>query len=297
MKVSSMRKPRVLCVDDEPGVLRMLQWLLESQFDVTCTTDTREARARLRSDDFEVVISDQRMPGMLGTEFLRLARIESPNTMRLMLSSHSDFTEMLDAVNASEVFRLMPKPWDDELLLDTVEYAAAVARSVPLPASAPTGEPDEDGALEVRDGEAVLLLDPDPATEQQIRGLLGTQVPMVWARNIDEANALVARHAVAVLLVETQVGATSTVDWIRAVKRSQPHAVSIAMGAERDWAMVVRLINEAQIFRFLRKPLDLVQAHGMLHAALSQHRMLMAHPLRTARYAVQRSLDDDLEFV
>ena len=297
MKVSSMRKPRVLCVDDEPGVLRMLQWLLESQFDVTCTTDTREARARLRSDDFEVVISDQRMPGMLGTEFLRLARIESPNTMRLMLSSHSDFNEMLDAVNASEVFRLMPKPWDDELLLDTVEYAAAVARSVPLPASAPTGEPDEDGALEVRDGEAVLLLDPDPATEQQIRGLLGTQVPMVWARNIDEANALVARHAVAVLLVETQVGATSTVDWIRAVKRSQPHAVSIAMGAERDWAMVVRLINEAQIFRFLRKPLDLVQAHGMLHAALSQHRMLMAHPLRTARYAVQRSLDDDLEFV
>lgn len=297
MKVSSMRKPRVLCVDDEPGVLRMLQWLLESQFDVTCTTDTREARARLRSDDFEVVISDQRMPGMLGTEFLRWARIESPNTMRLMLSSHSDFTEMLDAVNASEVFRLMPKPWDDELLLDTVEYAAAVARSVPLPASAPTDEPDGERALEVRDGEAVLLLDPEPATEQQIRGLLGTQVPMVWARNIDEANALVARHAVAVLLVETQVGATSTVDWIRAVKRSQPHAVSIAMGAERDWAMVVRLINEAQIFRFLRKPLDRGQAHGMLHAALSQHRMLMAHPLRTARYAVQRSLDDDLEFV
>ncbi len=101
----------------------------------------------------------------------------------------------------------------------------------------------------------------------------------------------------AVLLVETQVGASSTVDWIRAVKRSQPHAVSIAMGVERDWAMVVRLINEAQIFRFLRKPLDRVQAHRMLHAALSQHRMLMAHPLRTARYAVQRSLDDDLEFV
>jgi len=297
MKVSSMKKPRVLCVDDEPGVLRMLQWLLESQFDVTCTTDTREARARLRSDDFEVVISDQRMPGMLGTEFLRLARIESPNTMRLMLSSHSDFTEMLDAVNACEVFRFMAKPWDDQQLLDTVEYAAGVARSVPLPATAPVDATDGDGALLARDGESVLLLDPDPAVAQQVRALLGDAMPMHWARSLDEANTLIARHAVAVLLVETQVGAASTLNWIRAVKRSQPHAVSIAMSVERDWASVVHLINEAQIFRFLSKPWTQGHAHRLLHAALAQHRMLLAHPLRTARYAVQRSLDDDLEFV
>lgn len=297
MKMRPMRKPRVLCVDDEPGVLRMLEWLLESQFDVTCTTDTREARAHLRSDDFEVVISDHRMPGMLGTEFLRLARTESPNTLRLMLSSHSNFTEMLDAVNASEVFRFIPKPWDDQQLLATVEYAAAVARSVPLPDLEPIVETDDDSAWAARDDEALLLLDPDPATAEQIRELLGAHAPMYWARSIDEANALIARHAMAVLLVETQIGGTSTLNWIRAVKRSQPHAVSIAMSADRDWAIVVRLINEAQIFRFLSKPWDGALVRRMLHAGLMRHRLLLAHPLLTARHAVQRSADGDLEFV
>ncbi|WP_137921053.1 response regulator [Hydrogenophaga sp. 2FB] len=297
MKTNSTRKPRVLCVDDEPVVLRMLQWLLEGQFDVSCTTDAREGRVRLRSDDFEVVISDQRMPGMLGTEFLQWARIESPNTMRLMLCGPPDFQAVLDAVNASEVFRFMSKPWDDQPLLHTVEYAAAVARSVPLRGAEPSVEQDDDSPFQQRRDEVVLLLDPDPAIEQQIRESLGTQAPMHWARNIDEANALIARHAVTVLLVETQVGEISTLDLIRRAKRSQPHAVSIAMSAERDCATVIRLINEAQIFRFLSKPLVHDQAHRMIQAALARHRELLAHPLRTARHAVQRSADGDLEFV
>ncbi|MDO9436441.1 response regulator [Hydrogenophaga sp.] len=285
--MSCQRKPRVLCVDDEPGVLRMLRWLLEGQFDVTCTTDTREARMHLRSDDFEVVISDQRMPGMLGTEFLRWARIESPNTMRLMLSGYSDFTEIVDAVNASEVFRFLPKPWDEQQLLEAVDYAAAVVRRVPVRTAELSVESDEDDTIEPRDNEAILLLDPDPATEQHLREALGDATPLHWVRSIHEATAWIERHPASVLLVETEVGGDCTLDFIRAVKRRQPLAVTIATSGKRDGSNVVCLINDAQIFRFLKKPLVPSQTREMVRAALRQHRMLQAHPMRAARYKAQ----------
>ena len=291
MRWDSVRKPRVLCVDDEPEVLRALQWLLGASFEVSCTTDAREGRARLRCDDFEVVISDLRMPQMLGTEMLQWARIESPNTMRLMLAEPPDFAEVVDAVNASEVFRLLPKPWDAPQLLDTVDYAAAVARSVPLI------EPEGAGGGSIREEEAVVLLDPDPAIESQVRACLDAQTRLYWARSPGEADALLARHAVAVLVVEPQIGSASTLELIHALNSRQPHAVPVALSAERDPTLLIRLINEAQIFRFLSKPVVHPYARRTVQAALAQHRALLAQPLRTARHAVQRPANGGQAFV
>ena len=97
MNMGHTKKPRVLCVDDEPSVLRALGWLLRSRFEVSSTTDTQEALSLLRQNAFEVVISDQRMPGMTGTEFLERAREVSPRSIRLLLTGYSDFNAVLKA--------------------------------------------------------------------------------------------------------------------------------------------------------------------------------------------------------
>lgn len=110
MNMGHTKKPRVLCVDDEPSVLRALGWLLRSRFEVSSTTDAHEGLSLLRQGAFEVVISDQRMPGMTGTEFLQRAKIESPNTMRLLLTGYSDYADILGSVNDCEVFRFINKP-------------------------------------------------------------------------------------------------------------------------------------------------------------------------------------------
>ena len=78
------RLPKVLCVDDEPPLLRSLRWLLRREFDVAVASSGREALALLAADRFDVVLSDQRMPGMCGSEFLSLAQQVSPLTVRLL---------------------------------------------------------------------------------------------------------------------------------------------------------------------------------------------------------------------
>ena len=65
------KKGLILCVDDEPNILRALRWLLQKEFEVVTAPSGHEALALVRQHDFDVVISDQRMPGMTGVELLR----------------------------------------------------------------------------------------------------------------------------------------------------------------------------------------------------------------------------------
>ena len=288
--MNTLNRPRVLCVDDEPSVLRSLNWLLRSRFDVTSATDASEGLELVRNGEFDVVISDQRMPGMTGTEFLERVKATSPNTMRLLLTGYSDYADVLRSVNDSEVFRFINKPWDNEHLIETVSYAAAVAREVPLqPSLSPADTADIDlGALRAGHTEAVLLMDEDPAIEHQMRTILGEDMLMLWARNHSEAISLLQRYKVAVIVADTRSGRGRTVDLIRAVKRSSPNIVAMVYTHERDSSTISRLINEGQIFRFIAKPAGPGYVSRMVGSALRKHRDLMARPSSIARYAVEQ---------
>mgnify|MGYP006178134753 CR=1 FL=1 len=119
--MSQVSLPKVLCVDDEPGLLRSLRWLLRGQYEVAVASSGFDGLALLGAENFDVVISDQRMPGMTGTEFLERAKQVSPRSIRLLLTGYSDFNAVLSSVNDSEVFRFISKPWDNQKLLDTVQ--------------------------------------------------------------------------------------------------------------------------------------------------------------------------------
>ena len=107
----SMRMPcnptaprgRVLCVDDEPNVLRALHWLLQKDFDVSTATSGQEGLKLVRESSFDVVISDQRMPEMSGVDFLREVRAIAPRAMRILLTGYSDMQAILRSVNESEM--------------------------------------------------------------------------------------------------------------------------------------------------------------------------------------------------
>ena len=288
--MNTIHRPRVLCVDDEPSVLRSLNWLLRSRFDVASATGGSEGLELVRNSEFDVVISDQRMPGMTGTEFLERVKETSPNTMRLLLTGYSEYTDVLRSVNDSEVFRFINKPWDNQHLIETVSYAAAVAREVPLqrPLS-PSATNDTDTDM-LRGGhtEAVLLMDEDPAIEQQLRTALGDDMLMLWARNHSEAVSLLQRYKVAVIVADTRSGTGSTLDLIRTVKRSSPNIVAMVYTTERDSSTISRLINEGQIFRFIGKPAGPGYVSRMVGSALKKHRELMAQPMSIARHAVER---------
>ncbi len=116
--------PRILLVDDEPENLRALERTLRRHFDVIATETPDEALKALGSEDFAVVVSDQRMPGMLGTDLLARVAKEKPYTSRIILTAFTETAEILDAINRAEIYRYITKPWDNQDLVNTVQQAA-----------------------------------------------------------------------------------------------------------------------------------------------------------------------------
>jgi len=97
--------PTLLCVDDEPLILNSIERLFEDDFEVVKATSGAQALQQLKQQQIDVLISDQRMPGMTGVELLEQAKTISPATMRILLTGYADLGAVRAAVNAGEVFR------------------------------------------------------------------------------------------------------------------------------------------------------------------------------------------------
>lgn len=124
--MSAPRKPRVLCLDDEPHVLEALRDTLRRQFEIVVSTNGFEALRLLAAEPFEVVIADMRMPLLNGGRFLALAREHAPGTVRVMLTGQAALADAAEAINDGEIFRLLLKPCKTDDL--TTALHAAVAR-------------------------------------------------------------------------------------------------------------------------------------------------------------------------
>ena len=108
----------LLVVDDEENVLNSLRRLLRSEgYHVLTAGSGDEALELLGSNEVGVVLSDQRMPGMSGTELLRRIRTMYPTVIRIILSGYSEVTTITDAINKGEIYRYVSKPWDNDELL------------------------------------------------------------------------------------------------------------------------------------------------------------------------------------
>jgi len=116
------RKPRVLCVDDEPFVLEGLKVNLRSAFEVVTAASGDEALALLQAQGpFAVLLSDMRMPRMSGAELLGRARACSPDTVRILLTGQAEFATAIEAVNEGQVFRFLTKPCPFEALKAAIQ--------------------------------------------------------------------------------------------------------------------------------------------------------------------------------
>jgi response regulator RpfG family c-di-GMP phosphodiesterase len=121
---SAVDKPLVLCVDDEPNVLEGVKRHLRRGFTVVTAQGGAAGLRAIADDAFAAVVSDLRMPGMDGIEFLGQVRERSPNTTRILLTGNADLSAAVAAVNEGNIFRFLTKPAPPEVL------KAAVTRAV-----------------------------------------------------------------------------------------------------------------------------------------------------------------------
>lgn len=115
---------RILVVDDEPGILASLRRLLRRDgYEILTANSAREGFDILGQQEVQVILSDQRMPEMSGTEFLSRARELYPETIRIVLSGYTDLESISDAINKGAIYKFLTKPWDDDLLRENIREA------------------------------------------------------------------------------------------------------------------------------------------------------------------------------
>lgn len=114
----------ILLVDDEPNILRALTRVLRKDgYNILTAESAALAFDLLARNDVKLIISDQRMPNMTGTEFLARVKDIYPETIRIVLSGYTDLKTVTDAVNQGAIYRFLTKPWDDEVLREEIHRA------------------------------------------------------------------------------------------------------------------------------------------------------------------------------
>jgi DNA-binding NtrC family response regulator len=117
-------KNSILIVDDEPNVLSALQRVfIDEPYEVRTANSGEEGLKLLGTDRFKVVISDERMPGMGGAEFLSIVKNRYPQIARILLTGYASLEATMKAVNDGEIYRFFTKPWDEYQLKLAIGFA------------------------------------------------------------------------------------------------------------------------------------------------------------------------------
>ena len=115
---------RILCVDDELNVLNSLRRLfLDDYYTIFTANSAHEGLGILENNDIQIVMSDYRMPNMNGVDFLKEVCSRWPDTVRIVLSGYADTASIVSAINEGQVYKFIPKPWNDDDLRVTIANA------------------------------------------------------------------------------------------------------------------------------------------------------------------------------
>lgn len=117
-------KRTLLLVDDEESIVSSLKRLLRRDgYDIITANSGPQGLQRLAEHEVDVILSDQRMPGMMGVDFLRRAKELYPKTVRMVLSGYTELQSITDAINEGAIYKFLTKPWNDELVRGHIKEA------------------------------------------------------------------------------------------------------------------------------------------------------------------------------
>lgn len=323
-------KPIVLFVDDEPKVLTSMRAMFRRTYQVRCAPGAAEALEIMAQEPIEVVVSDQRMPGISGVELLSQLKNEYPNCMRILLTGYADLDAVEASINEGEVFRYLVKPCPPVELKRVVKLAVAANRSSAVAASpvvqaAPPRVADVEFAVEpefpvlthevetitpepsatpvampapmpapmqapmqaaIQATVDVLVLSRDEALCSAVVDSMVGEIVVHTANFLDEALDLMVSQPIGVLVTDLAVNEHEVSLMTRELKQQVPQLVTILAAQRSDANMLIDLINQGQVYRFLLKPVPQAQCRIWLRSAVSKHLEMLQSPDRMLRHVV-----------
>ena len=124
--ICKQKKINVLYVDDETGNLNAFKAAYRRLYNVYIAKTPDEGRKLLKEHEIHIVITDQRMPHEVGSEFLKSIIEDHPCPIRMLLTGYSDLNACIDAVNNGQIYKYLTKPWDADQLETIINKAYEV---------------------------------------------------------------------------------------------------------------------------------------------------------------------------
>ncbi len=261
---TGVKKANLLIIDDEERVLTALKSIFRHNYHVFTTTDVGKALDFITRHQMHVIISDQRMPVMTGVELLRRSREISPRSVRILLTGYSDLAAIAGSINEGEVYRFISKPWDNQSVQAGVAEAATIALELADTKTTAVALPETMNA-------GVLVVDQDEEVFRIARELLGGLCPVVYAKDTESALNMLKEHEIAVMVADVLSGQEQLAALLKLLKQEYPQILSIVITKAKDAEMLIGLINQAQIFRILHKPINVATLTAQVHAALQRY--------------------------
>lgn len=262
---------RILFVDDEERILRSLALQFRRHYEVLTESDPLRALQRLREEHIHVLVSDQRMPQMSGAQLLAEAREIAPNTLRILLTGYSDLDAAVEALNNGGIFRYLTKPHQQEMAF-TLRQAAELAVRQAQPLQAVASE-------KLSAPLTLLSLDDEPDTLSVVGEFcVAGGHRLLRARNLAEAMLQLNNEGVDILVSDLKLAGEDTAPLLKTLAQAHPRLLSLVVTPFQDTQALLRLVNEAQIFRYLPKPIRRGLFEKGLKAAAEQALIWRAQP-------------------
>lgn len=293
----SDNKPNILFIDDEVRILRSLNSIFRRTHNVYSTTNPKEFIDLVRKHHMHVVVSDQRMPRIKGTELLGFVKKHSPNSIRILLTGYADVNAILDSVNEGEIYRYITKPWSADELRETIRQATEIALTLEEEVPKEIDQVAEADITAVhrraeQQHEYILALFKEQSSYLKIKSRFEHQYNVLWADDLETAYKVLDEHDFAVMISDVHFGDDNTVSVINALKSVAPQTIAIVITSRQDANTLISLINKGQVYRFLINPVSGYLLDKSIKHAVEKHRQLLANPVEQRRFAVE-SIDEE----
>jgi serine/threonine-protein kinase len=200
--------------------------------------------------------------------------------VRILLTGYSDLAAIVGSINDGEVYRFISKPWDNSALQTIIAEATTIALEL---------ADTKGGAIELpaKMDAGVLVVDKDEEIFRVTRELIGGLCPVVYAANLDAALAAMQSQEIAVVITDVESGQAQVTAMLKILKQENPQILTIVVTTASDSELVIELINQAQIFRFLNEPVNVRLLKGHVYAALQRYLTYKQTPELVAAHRVQ----------
>jgi response regulator RpfG family c-di-GMP phosphodiesterase/tRNA A-37 threonylcarbamoyl transferase component Bud32 len=277
------KKARVLFVDDEERILTALRAMFRSHYHVFTAENGTLALEFVKRFGIHVVVSDQRMPGMAGVELLRQVKEAAPATVRILLTGYSDLAAIVGSINDGEVFRFVKKPWDNADLQKTLSDGVAIALELA------GGQADKPMEGETFAG-SVLVVEPAGEVTDGLRQLFAGTAAVHNVESPLDALKVLETEEVAVIVADLASSREGLATLFKMLKASRPEILAILLSEAPDSELAIEMINQAQVYRLLAKPVSARELRVHVDAALRRYALFRKNPALARQHRVEESV-------